>query len=345
MNRLMNQTAYVERLLGKTRMSAHTWSLSRTCRFICQTLLIFLLGTTMAHATCTWQNGAGPLSYTYTIPQLTVPRDAAIGTVLYSAQTEATPATGVYMSCNSNDSWSYTVSGGTQVASSPSTYATNVPGIGMRFYRAQGATGSRQYYSPTNYGNYTGTWAFNSAYFGIEVVVTGPVGTGTIDGSLVGTFAQSTVAVITMRAATAGSITAATCQIVADQSLTMPYVGPKDLPTVGSSAGNTPFRITLTNCPAGMNQITYQLDAPAGVIAAANGTFLAGSGSSAKGVGFALRDSSNNPVGLGTPNTVTAYNAATGGTYPIQLAVQYYRTDTLGPGIVKGALTYTISYQ
>jgi major type 1 subunit fimbrin (pilin) len=213
----------------------------------------------------------------------------------------------------------------------------------MRFYRAQGATGSRQYYSPTNYGNYTGTWAFNSAYFGIEVVVTGPVGTGTIDGSLVGTFAQSTVAVVTMRAATAGSITAATCQIVADQSLTMPYVGPKDLPTVGSSAGNTPFRITLTNCPAGMNQITYQLDAPAGVIAAANGTFLAGSGSSAKGVGFALRDSSNNPVGLGTPNTVTAYNAATGGTYPIQLAVQYYRTDTLGPGIVKGALTYTIN--
>jgi hypothetical protein len=119
MNRLMNQTAYVERLLGKTRMSAHTWSLSRTCRFICQTLLIFLLGTTMAHATCTCQNGAGPLSYTYTIPQLTVPRDAAIGTVLYSAQTEATPATGVYMSCNSNDSWSYTVSGGPRLPAVP----------------------------------------------------------------------------------------------------------------------------------------------------------------------------------------------------------------------------------
>jgi major type 1 subunit fimbrin (pilin) len=94
-----------------------------------------------------------------------------------------------------------------------------------------------------------------------------------------------------------------------------------------------------------MNQITYQLDAPGGVINAANGTFLAGSGSSSKGVGFVLKDTSNNPTSLGTPHILTAYKSATGGSYPIQLAVQYYRTDTIGPGTIKGTLIYTISYQ
>jgi outer membrane usher protein FimD/PapC len=35
----------------------------------------------------------------------------------------------------------------------------------------------------------------------------------------------------------------------------------------------------------------------------------------------------------------------TGGTYPINLAIQYYRTGALVSGTVKGALTYTITYQ
>ncbi|WP_025496033.1 MULTISPECIES: fimbrial protein [Burkholderiales] len=312
-------------------------------RSIFQACVIFLFGVTSVHATCTWVGGAGPQIHTFAIPAITIAPNSAVGTVIYSPPTQsAIPSTGNYMSCDANDSWSYGVNGGPLAASSPATYSTNVPGIGIRFYRLQ--SGIKSYFGPTNSGNYGGYWSYSGAAWGIEVVVTGPVGSGIIDGTLVGTFSQSGITVATLKV-TAGTVVASSCSINTVQSLEMPKVGPKDLPTVGSTAGNTPFTITLNNCPSGMNQITYQLDAPSGVIDAANGTFLAGSGSTSQGVGFVLKDSSSVAVRLGTPHVLSTYRPATGGSYPIPLVVQYYRTGAIGAGKINGTLTYTMSYQ
>ncbi|MFM0341102.1 fimbrial protein [Paraburkholderia fungorum] len=342
MNRLKTRSAGVRYASGSLNHQPRTASLLRIVRFTCQALLIFLLFGTAARAECYWINGAGPQNFTYSIPQITIPRNATVGTVIYDAPAQAaSPAGGYYANCEGGTAYSYAVSGGTQIITNPNTFATNVPGIGMRFYRFNGA---RSYFGQGVSGNYGGQWGYGGATFGVEVVVTGPIASGTINGALVGKFTQGSLAIVTMNV-TAAVITASTCQIVADQNVNMPLVGSKELPTVGSMAGNSPFTISLTNCPAGMNKITYQLDPPAGAINATAGTFLAGSDSTATGVGFVLKDSSNAAVGLSTPLQLTAYSSSTGGTYPIRLAVQYYRTGTLGTGILKGTLTYTISYQ
>ncbi len=304
-------------------------------------------GIPSAQADCTWLNGQSTHDYTFALRSMTVPLGATVGTILYSPPTQAPiPPSTSYATCSSGGTVNRSVTGGEQVSSNPYTFATNVPGIGMRFYDSTNGANFR-YWGAGNGETWNGEWGWGSAgvaALGVQVVVTGPVSAGTIDGSLVATMRLGNLTIANLRVTTA-NVVIATCQIDAVPTVQMPRITAKDLATVGASAGKTAFTIRLNNCPAGMKSITYQLDAPAGVINATNGTFLASDGSTSKGVGFALKNQAGAAFALGKATKLTAYNATTGGNYPLQFSVLYYRSGAITLGTVNGSLTYTMTYQ
>lgn len=310
---------------------------------LCQIATVFICGTSSSYADCVWQNSQSTENYTFNIPGLTVPRNAATGTVIYASPVQAAiPSSTLFANCTGNTPANRSINGGALVLGNSYTYATNVPGIGIRFFDIYKA--SKRYWGEGNQESYDGGWGWDGTTLGIEVVVTGPVSSGTINGALIGTFRLGSLTIANLHVTTA-AVVPSTCRVDATQTVNLAQVRPNDLPSVGSVAGNAQFNIKLLNCPAGMNSITYQLDAPSGIINATSGTFSATADSTARGIGFIVKDVSNAPFSLGNAHPLSAYNKATGGDYPIQLAVQYYRTGALSAGTVKGILTYTLSYQ
>jgi major type 1 subunit fimbrin (pilin) len=315
------------------------------CPFIalCLTLLS-IVRPEIAAADCSWRNGQTTHDYTFNIPPLTVPRDAAVGTILYSPPYQtAIPSSGVYANCSGSIPVVRKVTGGAQVSTNPYTYATNVPGIGIRFFDTDGASFFR-YYGAGAQEVWNGDWTFNGMKFGVQLVVTGQAGGGTIDGTLFATMSLGSLTVANLSVTTT-AVTAMACTATATQTVILPNVSGSALPSVGSTAGSTPFAITLTGCPKGLKQIQYQLDPPDGVVDAARGTFALSRDSTAQGVALSVTNAAQDAIKLQTPQAVPAYNSQTGGDYPIDLAVRYYRTGPVTPGTVKGTLIYTMFYQ
>jgi len=310
--------------------------------------LLLLLHAMAAQADCIWQNGASTVTYTFAIPPIAVPRDVAVGTVLYTPPRQrGLPISGNYAYCASGGNAYYAVMGAVQVTSSPPTFATSVPGIGIRIFRSDGPTGGPRYFGPTSKETWNSYWTFQNnggQYFGIELVATGQVGAGTIDPSVSGVYTLGSLTIANLLI-TSAQVVAQTCDINADPAVNLPEVSVSAFPTIGSTAGRTPFRITLTNCPAQMRAIQYQLDSPGGVLDAAAGTFAVGSASTTQGVGLMVTDSADSTFSLGSMHTLTQYNPSTGGTYALDFNLRYYRTGTISPGAVRAQITYTISYQ
>ena len=232
-----------------------------------------------------------------------------------------------------------TVTGGSQVSSNPFTYATNIAGVGMRFFDSSG-----RYWGADNQEASNSQWFWTGTQLGIEVVVTGPVSAGTMNGALVGTFRLGTLTVANLRVR-GFQVTPSTCATSAQKSVPMPKVAPSTLPAMGATSGTTPFSIQLSNCPASIQQIAYQLDAPDGVVNAINGVFLANANSTSKGMGIAIKDTSNQPVSLSARHPIVDFRPGAGAAYTIMLNAQYYRTGAITAGTVNGELIYSVFYQ
>ncbi|AMV46690.1 fimbrial protein [Paraburkholderia caribensis] len=313
-------------------------------------LILTTPGIPAANAACTFADGVSTQTYTFDIPTINVPRDAAVGSVVYaSPRQQAQPATGSYATCVFQVSYSYGVTGAPLVANMSNTYATSVPGIGIRFFDSKGPGGGQQYWGPNNTGSYTGSGsethsANGGDYYGIELVVTGAIGPGTITPTASGVYSLGGLTISVLQT-TSGQIVAQTCQVITDPNIDLPEIAASALSSTGSTAGRTRFDITLANCPPQLHAIQYRLDAPGGVINAAAGTFSVSETSTVKGVDLMVTDDSDNPFALGTAHTLSQYNPSTGGTYPIGFNLKYYRTGAVSAGMLQGQLTYTVSYQ
>ncbi len=114
-----------------------------------------------ARADCTWTNGPITRDYTFTITHAERCTDVAVGTVIFSAPVQmGVPSAGNYANCSGSVPAVRTVTGGAQVSSNPYTFATNVPGVGMRFYdRSSG--GTVRYWGAGAQETFNGNWAWN----------------------------------------------------------------------------------------------------------------------------------------------------------------------------------------
>ncbi|SOE99173.1 Pilin (type 1 fimbria component protein) [Burkholderia sp. OK233] len=344
MNSVKHCCTNIRYAAGRSQLPAIRSSyLFRLGRYIGQALAILLLGMTAAHADCTWKNGAGPHVYTFPIPTLTIPRNAAVGTVIYTAPPQATiPATGTYANCTGGSVWAYNVVGATPVIANPPTYATNVPGIGVR-YKIDGG-----YFGPTNTGTWDGDWGFNNTTFGAELVVTGPVGNGTLDSSVIGTMTLGLLTAATLKM-TVSSVVASSCSATSSSvAVTLPQAYSGRLSTTGATTGATPFNLALDCSPGTKVNVTLT---DASNASNTSTTLSLAPGSTATGIGLQVLNGST-PIAYG-PDSAAAGNqnqwlagTATGGPMTIPLTAQYVRTPgTVAPGTVKGLATFTMSYQ
>jgi hypothetical protein len=297
---------------------------------------------------------AGTLSFTvrsmtFNTP-FDIPANAALGTVLqtlmYSQNLNFTGMQGCTVTKTS------TVSG-TPVPGFDGVYATNIPGIGIRF-RSTKMLGGAMVFDPVNQDlvfskDSGGAQLYTSA----QLVVVGSIGSGTLQNLPTATYTFSSscadvpaVAVQTVNSGT--SISGVTsCSISSPTiAINLPTVGEGALKTAGDVAGTTNGNIPV-RCASGTNvYVTFSDASDPGNVS--NVLSLAPS-STAVNVGLQILYNGL-PVSYG-PDSSSFNNAnqfllgpsSTLSSIPIM--VRYYSRGSAVAGVVRGVSTVTFSYQ
>ncbi|MFM0673642.1 fimbrial protein [Paraburkholderia sediminicola] len=323
-------------------------SIAKHAAFVASALSVMALSAHTMAATVNFpSNGSGVVPNLSFSASLASARNAPVGTVLQSAS-QAVGINASGLTCNVQKAMTVN---GTAVPGDPSTFQTNVPGIGVRFYITSDWSGSwvqapvTQTLPPNN-GGY-------AHYTRADLIVTGPVGSGTLT-----TLPSMTVKIsggcLTTSSTTqylnTGSVIASnTCSVtIASVDVPLPKALSPDLSTNGATTGSTPFALGV-DCPAGVNVNVTLTDAanPSN----RSTTLSLAQGSSASGVGLQILTGSTvvaygpDSAMAGTMNQWSA-GTASGGRMQIPLTARYVRTTgTLIPGSVKGTATFTMSYQ
>lgn len=311
-------------------------------------LMTVLSSQAMADSVTFPTNGTGVLPNLAFAVSLAAGRDAPVGTVLQEVdQGVGLGTSGV--TCTVQKTVTIT---GIAVPGDPSTFQTNVPGIGVRFYIT------------SNWNNYfvqapvTQTLPSTTAnsfghYTRADLVVTGPIGSGTLTSlpSMTVTFSGSCITTVTTtQYLTTGSvITGSTCSVTTPAvQVALPKAVPADVPAEGSTTGSTPFGLAVS-CPG--NTKVYLTLTDASNVGNRSTTLSLSRNSSAAGVGLQILNAGT-PVAYG-PDSAMAGNTnqwlggtSSGGAMNIPLTVQYIRTaEALLMGSVNGNVTFTMSYQ
>jgi type 1 fimbria pilin len=313
---------------------------------IAMMLALMAHGMQAIAGTITFPNGA-PLANMVLPASLGVSRDQVVGTAL-SSQTPSVGLAASGLTCNIQKD--VTVNG-TPVPGDPTTFQTNVPGIGVRFYITSNWNGAwvgvpvSQTLSAQN-----GSFAH---YVRADLVVTGPVSGGTLTTlpSMTVQFSGSCISTVTAtQYLTAGSsITSNTCSVITPTlQYQLPRAFSKDLVSAGATTGDTTLPLQL-DCAAGVKVAVTITDATAP--ANRSTTLTLAKGSSASGIGLQILNGST-PVAFGLDSAVAgntnqwSAGMAAGGAMQIPLTARYVRTSgQLIPGGVSGVATFTMSYQ
>lgn len=307
----------------------------------------------------------------------TVPRDASVGTLIGAFTPWQSAGSNVWTCSDTTNAFVGPVYKSVLSASSdagyPITYFdgsttyqvfdTNVRGVGL-VMKISSSTPSGWYAG--NYGMGTSDWnvagtynspsGFSNAAFGLRMefafVKTGDITPGVFQsGILVANagvaerpFAQVTNT-IPIYLSGSPSFNEAACTTPNSISVDLGSHLSSEFRGLNSVTSSVAFSIALNNCPIGMNEVDYEIDAATQIIDSSNSVVALDSSSSAGGIGVQLLDGSGNPIPFGTPLTFNDYNAGTGGSYTIPLKARYYQTGTLvTPGHANTVMTFTMSY-
>jgi len=144
-----------------------------------------------------------------------------------------------------------------------------------------------------------------------------------------------------------GTITANPCT-VKDVPVSLDTVTVNDFKGQGSTVLGKDFHLVLTNCPAGLPQLSVRLDPTTSLIGPpTDGTVAFDTASTVRGVALQLNFSkSRGLVPLQQLFAINEYDPSKGGTVDLPLTASYRQTDaTVGGGSANTALTFTLSYQ
>jgi type 1 fimbria pilin len=277
---------------------------------------------------------------------IAVARNAPIGTVLQSVS----QGVGIYADVTCTVRKVISVDG-IPVPETPSTFQTNVPGIGVVFYETASWNGS--WTKAPTVESLPATSGGKAHYTRADLVITGPVASGslTVLPTMTTTFSGDCMSTVsgTQRLSSGTLITSSTCSVITSSiDVVLPKVFAVSLATAGSTTGASPLSIGL-DCAK--NVKIYLTISDASDFSNRTTTLSLAQGSSASGVGVQLVNGST-PVSYGpdsaTAGTINQWFAATGtgGTIQIPLTARYVRTSgPLVPGTVKALATFTMSYQ
>jgi type 1 fimbria pilin len=330
--------------------------------------LLLLLAAKPVQATVISCDVTSFTSNSPTVATTTFGRDAPIGT--------STPAysTSLGFHCQGDPCCDRDIF--VKFAASPSTlssgysdiYPTNVPGIGVRFTISNGAATSCRSLPVTVSNASTSVTchqllASNSPGYNYVLsisatfVKTGPVASGPLTtmpslsatNTLNNQSGSSLWGDVFSGSAT-GSFSSIACSVNESAiQVTMPQASTKDLPSVGTTSGATPFSLSL-NCDAGVRVAVTLSDVttPANRSTTLSLTF----DSTAKGIGYQIAFAGvpiafgADTAAAGNPNQIFVSASPTaGGLFSVPLKASYVRTGAINPGTANAKATFTMSYQ
>lgn len=341
-----------------------TWRIGRQFILLACLLMLFTGRALAASSSCT----GGNQSFTVTLPStVSVPRDAAVGTLLtswyYSVSNSA-----LYR-CTASDGY---VGGKGQVTSftSPTAvsvaipsgsgttpvYQTNVPGVGIAvvgsIYNGYAGWSSWNGFTTTYEGpiwtHLNGT-IMEGVQIAIALVKTATVTGGVVPGVVVLNFAPVTNAGTQTSQLDTFAITPVTIVSLActTPNVTVPLGthSPSEMASVGATATAVSFNVSLNNCPAGLNAIQYRIDPVTTVVNSAQSIVALDGSSSASGVAVQLLNSAGTAAyPLSSYQSFSGYTKSTGGSYTIPFKARYYRTGAITPGTANTSMTFTMQY-
>ncbi|PQV46792.1 fimbrial protein [Paraburkholderia sp. BL21I4N1] len=277
-------------------------------------------------------------------PTIPVPNNPAVGQVVQSVSHEVGLGTPQVL-CRIAETVAVN---GTLASGSDTLFATNVPGLGVRYSIKRQAKGQ---FRNAPYATVFFPPVSHAAEYHImaELVVTGPLGSGTLTTipSLTMTFAGRCFETVsgTQHITPGSRFAAGTCSVGtrAIQVALPPRVSPSNL----MRSGATPFSIGL-DCAAPVRAYLSLDDA---ANPGNRSTILsAAAGSTAKGVGMQIMSESR-PLSFGPHDpesgnlNVSFVGKMRAGANLIPLSARYVRTGPVSGGTVKGLATFTMSYQ
>lgn len=312
------------------------------CKYIIITLLLFFAQKALC-GTCT---NITPQNSTISFGNITVQRDVAIGSVIFS---QAASQTGYYLQdCTNPLNLSFTMvyNGAHLSPIGQHVYNTNLAGVGVRF------SSGNYFDNPSTYFQYN-TYGSVVSWFGgtVELVITGAPSSGQIAPGTLGTIgiqlSDSSYKVGLTTSITGGAINVVKCSI-STPSLNFP-IGNISASSFGSTVGTTPSGAQNTqnlglNCDAGTNINVSLTGTQNPDVGTTSVLALTGQGNTdvAKGVGVQILYNGS-PLVL---NNRIVLKQSSGGQETFPLTARYYQTKTsVTPGTANASATLNLTYQ
>ncbi|MDD1134188.1 fimbrial protein [Pseudomonas shahriarae] len=306
-----------------------------------------------ASADCTPMNGWQNKMFNITIPKIVIPRDAPIGTTLFSQTVNFPNQEDIFRFCVNGTAEVYARYKNGWTPDSSGVAPTNLPGIGIKitdrpnaqaatYYRAANSSIASKTFYPYDDGVYIGRW--NNDGFSIQLVKTGPTSVGSLNTGIVAGLALKNLYWMTaIQIVDGGSFSTSGCT-VSTKSLTVPLGSFKrsEFSGVGSTTQTNTFKIVVDCIESTYINMTLSATADSssapGVIAIDSTAGV----TTAKGVGIQLL-LYNKPVAIGSSFYV-GRATVTGGN-SIEMAARYYQTkSTVTAGQANATATFTLTY-
>lgn len=304
-----------------------------------------------AYATCSGDTNViggsyviNPVRYTVNFGNVTVQKNAPVGTTIANAYTPYNE--NLYYGACKNGGYIYgnMTYGGGVPSGVEHVYKTNVPGIGIMLSRNQ------IYFDSPRFSYYTGAsiaWSYADSSAIARLIVIGPVSPGSVEPGEIGFISFDGSPDSHAYTVTLGSpipIVASSC------SITTPSVNVKlddifsaDLNAVGKTAKLKNFNVGL-DCEASA-KVNVKLTGNKNTDTSASGVLQltnAGSAGVAKGVGIQMLYN-NAPMVL---DQNVLLKTSTGGTETFTFGAQYYQTKSdVSMGSANATATLDITYQ
>ncbi|MGA5657976.1 fimbrial protein [Rahnella contaminans] len=332
--------------LANGNRNDHLTSL-RPCIILIARLLIFALLTFFvvgySYADCSI--GSGPGSANFSPPDITISSaNSAVGTVLWSQQTDFEPTATMTCPSATNVSAAFTylapaTDSGKKYAGNYTVYNTTVNGIGWTAsYDETGSSFSSASSFPFDKSIYGQGFSTAGTKGSMALIVTGKISGGVIIYKQYARYSldfQDFMHWVIIRSVTVNS---SGCEVTgnANISVNLGTVGTGKLPAVGSVSNNTPFSINLSCNPGAKVSLNVSGTADTSY----PGTLV--NNGSAGGVGVQVLMDNGSPLTL-NQQFVAIDSAAS--TDAISLSGQIIRTGKITAGSISSSATYTLNYQ
>lgn len=307
-----------------------------------------------AFSACNFNSGFGLQTHQLTVSpvNITAARDKTIGSVL--ANGEVSAVNGTYAKCSGSNTYAYNVNAtnGMTVAGLNNVFPTNIPGIGLRFYSKDNNGKNYRFVNQGIIGGSTSSihWGWHqngNGYWGVDVVVIGPISSGAYDGNLMASFQLAALNVLNVKV-NPFTVTSSSCDASTTQSMVDLGIQPaRAFPVQGSTAGQKDFSIELRGCAtSGMTSISYTLTPLNTIVNSSQAVMgIDAIDGAAKGIGIKIMDDIGNPVKFNVAKAVSYTPGASSIKIPFKAA--FYRTSTqeVSAGMVRAPLVFTMTYK